>query len=92
LHVLATHTGAFPLTGAFTATAGLTPADPTWPVRIDCVTVCGPPPPVVVLLLVGPLAACWELPPLQALATHTGALPFTGAFAEAAGLTATDPT
>ena len=85
------HTGTFPLTGTFTANRGLTPADPTCPVRIDCVTVCGPLPPVVVLL-VGPLAVCWEFPPLQALATHTGALPFTGAFAEAAGLTVTDPT
>ena len=32
-------------------THGSTRADPTCPVRIDCVTVCGPPPPVVVLLV-----------------------------------------
>jgi hypothetical protein len=92
VQVLATHTGTFPLTGAFTAAAGLTPADPTWPVRADCVTSCGPPPPLVLVVLFAPLAACWEVPPLQVLATHTGALPFTGALAAAAGFTLADPT
>jgi len=44
------------------------------------------------VVLLEPLAACREFPPLQVLATHTGALAFTGAVAAAAGFTETAPT
>ena len=51
-----------------------------------------PEPPVELVVLLEPLAACWEFPPLQVLATHTGAFAFPGAFAAAAGFTPPDPT
>ena len=38
-----------------------------------------------------PPDVCEPLPPLQVLATQTGALPFTGAFADADGLTELEP-
>jgi len=43
-------------------------------------------------VLVDAAEACEAFPPLQVLATHTGALAFAGAFAAAAGFTATAPT
>ena len=85
-------TGALPFTGALGEAAGSTPTVPIWPVTIELDTVCGPPPPLLLVLLFGPVELCVELPPLQLLATHTGALPFTGALSEAAGSTPAEPT
>jgi len=45
-----------------------------------------------VVLPAAPFEACEAFPPLQSLKTHTGALAFAGAFADAAGLTAAFPT
>jgi hypothetical protein len=44
-----------------------------------------------VLLVEAPPEVCEPLPPLQVLAMQTGALPLTGAFADADGLTELEP-
>lgn len=90
LQLLPTQTGALPFAGVLVVAAGVTPTVPTWTVPIEWVTSCDPPP-VAVLVLLEPAEVCVESPPLQVLATHTGTLPFAGAFAVAAGLTFADP-
>jgi hypothetical protein len=87
-------TGAFAFTGADTAAAGSTVAEPIWTVPIDSWADWLPDwlcPARLVVAEVEP--ACW--PPLleeQVAATQTGASTFTGADPAAAGSTVTEPT
>src|SRR5215212_733059 len=86
LQVLATQTGALAFTGAFADSAGSTEAAPTWAVPTDWSAPWSPVPPVPAeLALDDPLADSEAFPPLQSLATQTGALALTGAFAATDG-------
>jgi len=90
---LRTQTGTLPFAGALAEAAGLIATLPTWAVPIDRSVVWLPLPGEPVFeVLFEPLADSVALPPVQSLATHTGALPLTGVFVEAAGFTEAEPT
>jgi hypothetical protein len=77
LQVLATQTGAFPLTGAFADADGLAELEP-----LPVLAVVVPPAPT----------EPWEpLPPSHLLATHTGALALAGVLEDAEGSTCVEP-
>jgi hypothetical protein len=55
---------------------------------VDCVALPGP----ELVVLPKPVLVCEAFPPVQLLATHTGAFAFTGALAAAAASTTALPT
>jgi hypothetical protein len=103
-HLLATHTGALALTGVLAEAEGSTCVEPF--VSTSAVTDGWPPAVLTCTVATGwfrvpfdddPLVAleppvdCEALPPFEVDATVTGALAFTGAFAEGDGLTVDVP-
>jgi hypothetical protein len=98
-HLLATHTGALALTGVFEETEGSTCVEPLrftsavtdgLPAVLTCTVATGWVPVPFdddALVALEPPLDCEALPPVEVEAMDTGAFAFTGAFAEADGLT-----